>query len=83
MDLARGKQRVEDAAGVVDTDEPLQRCLAGVDVDLDDGDVGAERERRLGGGEVGRAGDRTVEARRELVQVIPTVGVPATWNLPA
>ena len=53
-------------AGVVDADVPLQRHLARVGVDLDDGDVGAERERRLGGGEVGRAHQRRLEAGRQL-----------------
>ena len=65
VDLA-GRERVEEAAGVVDADEPLQRHLARVGVDLDDGDVGAERERRLGGGEVGRARQRRLEAGRQL-----------------
>ena len=39
--LALGEQRVEDAAGVVDGDEPLQGDLPRLGVDLHDGDVGA------------------------------------------
>ena len=44
--LALRDQRVDQRAGVVDGDEPQQLDRAGLGVDLDDGDVGAERERR-------------------------------------
>ena len=47
--LALGDQRVDERPGVVDADEPLQLDAAGLGVDLDDGDVRAERERRDGG----------------------------------
>ena len=52
MDLAVGDQRVDDPARVVDGDHPLERDATGLGVDLDHGQVGAERERRLAGGEV-------------------------------
>ena len=51
VDLALGQQRVEDAARVVDRDEPLQLHLARLGVDLDHGQVGPERERRARGRE--------------------------------
>ena len=47
MLLALDQQRVQHGAAVVDGDVAQQRDLAGVLVDLDDGDVRAERERRL------------------------------------
>ena len=45
--LARDEHRVEDAARVVDGDVAALVDPAGVEVDLDDGDVGAEREAGL------------------------------------
>ena len=45
--LALDEQRVEDRAAVVDGDVADDADLTGVEVDLDDGDVGAERERRV------------------------------------
>ena len=44
--LAVDEQRVEDAAAVVDRDVAHRHDPAGLDVDLDDRDVRAERERR-------------------------------------
>ena len=44
--LAGDDQRVEDPAAVVDRDVAQRRDQAGLGVDLDDRDVGAERERR-------------------------------------
>ena len=54
MELALDEQRVDDAPGVVARDVAHEADVAGLGVDLDDGDVGAERERR----------DRPVERRR-------------------
>ena len=51
--LAGHDQRVQDPAAVVDRDVAQRLRLAGLDVDLDDRDVGAERERRALLGEVG------------------------------
>ena len=45
--LARDEQRVEDPAAVVDRDVAEQLDAAGLAVDLDDGDVRAEREGRV------------------------------------
>ena len=47
MLLALDEQRVEHRAAVVDGDVAQQSDLAGVGVDLDHGDVGTERERRV------------------------------------
>ena len=45
MHLAVDEQRVEDAPAVVDRDVTERLDPAGLGVDLDDGDVRAERER--------------------------------------
>ena len=50
--LAGDEQRVEDAAAVVDGDVAHQPHAAGLGVDLDDGDVRAERVRRVAAVEV-------------------------------
>ena len=44
LDLARRAERVDHAADVVDRRDPVDRDLAGLDVDRDLGDVDAERE---------------------------------------
>ena len=54
--LPGDQQRADDPAAVVHRDHALQRDVARLAVDLDDGDVGAERQ-----GEVGR-----LEGRRRL-----------------
>ena len=46
MELALDEQRVDDAPGVVAGHVADEAHPAGLGVDLDDGDVGAERERR-------------------------------------
>ena len=43
--LSLGDDRVDDAARVVDGDEAAELDGAGLRIHLDDGDVGAERER--------------------------------------
>ena len=53
VNLPVGDERVDDRSRVIDRDHPLQVDRAGLGVDLDDRDVSAERERRLGGCEVG------------------------------
>ena len=59
---------------------------AGLGVDLDDGDVGAERERRARGVEAGV--DRQLARRwpwprtARSAHDLDTAGVPATWNAP-
>ena len=88
MHLALGDERVDERAGVVDGDEPPQLDRAGLRVDLDDRDVGAERERRgsawkscsaaqLDEPAVGR------RARGELGPGDADAGAPATWKRPA
>ncbi len=81
------QQRVDDGAGVVAGDVADEPHLAGVGVDLDDGDVGAERERRAAGREVG-LGEQLVDAlagaaAARSAQVRALTGVPATANVPA
>ena len=49
MHLSFGDHGVDDAPGVVDRDEAPELDLAGLGVDLDDGDVRAEGERRRPG----------------------------------
>ena len=44
LDLARGAERVDHAADVVDRGDAVDRDLAGLDVDRDLGDVDAERQ---------------------------------------
>ena len=68
--LALGDQRVHDVARVVDRDEAAELDLAGLGVDLDGGDVGAEREGRrvrledLGGPQLGEPSLRGRGRRR-------------------
>ena len=82
MLLAGDDQRVHDAAAVVDEDVAQRLHLAGLDVDLDDRDVGAERERRAVLGVVGvdaEAAVVLVGVRRQLRATRPrTSGTPAT-----
>ena len=66
MLLAVDEQRVEDPAAVVDRDVADVLDLAGLDVDLDDRDVRAEREGRVALVEVERVGERGLHARRQL-----------------
>ena len=58
MLLALDEQRVEHGAAVVDGDVAHDARPPGVEVDLDDGDVGAERERRVALVEVGAGGEQ-------------------------
>ena len=80
--LAGDDQRVEDPAAVVDGDVAQRRDLAGLDVDLDDRDVGAERERRAVLGEVGVDAEAAVVLvgvrPRARASDTPAPGTPAT-----
>jgi hypothetical protein len=58
VDLAVDQQRVHDGAGVVAGDVAQEPDLAGLGVDLDDRDVGAEGERGPARLEVGLGGER-------------------------
>ena len=88
VDLALEQHRVEHPAGVVAGDVADQLHLAGLGVDLDHGDVRAERERRPAGLEergVGRPSGRSASvlaATASSAHVLATAGVPATWNAP-
>ena len=78
VDLALEQHRVEHRAGVVARDVAQVADLAGLGVDLDDGDVAAERERRrrprrrssaaleaaVAGGGAGQVGPRLAHGRR-------------------
>ena len=93
--LAANEQRVEDAAAVVDGDVAQHRDAAGLGVDLDDRDVRAERERRVGAVEVELVAQRArLEAVGQLRRVLrrrrrapPTTtaldGTPATCRPPS
>ena len=87
VDLALEQQRVEHPAGVVAGDVAEGADLAGLGVDLDDGDVGAERERRAGGLRRRVSMRQQLAGRRRRRRARPTscdtAGVPATWNAPS
>ena len=69
--LALDEQRVEHGAAVVDRDVPHEAHLAGVGVDLDHRDVGAERERRAVLVEVELAGQRSALVGGATGEVAP------------
>ena len=71
MLLTLDEQRVEDRAAVVDGDVAHGAHLARVEVDLDDGDVGPERERGVALVEVALGGEH---ARRAAVTVAEDLG---------
>ena len=94
--LALDEQRVEDRAAVVDRDVAHDPHLAGVEVDLDGGDVAAERERGIAlvevAGRAEHAGHAAVAGDRRRAR--PTrrassphdsapAGTPATPTVPA
>ncbi len=85
--LTLGEQRVEDAPGVVDRDELAEHDLAGLDVDLDDGEVGARRERAAAWAKSpspasGLAADSAATVATSTQERL-IAGVPATWNRPS
>ena len=85
--LAVEEHRVDDRAGVVAGDDARTSfTAAGLGVDLDDGDVGAERERGAGGVEAGvdraAARRRPCDSTARSAHDFDTAGVPATWNAP-
>ncbi len=75
-------QRVEDAAAVVDRNVPQRRDHAGVEIDFDDCDVRAERERRTVLLEVGDRDDRLAAARARPTSA-RVAGTPATPTRPS
>ena len=87
--LALDEERVEHRAAVVDRDVAQQADLARVEVDLDDGDVGAERERGAALVEV-ELGRRAAVGRSrrvgsdvgELAPASAWAGTPATPTVP-
>ena len=90
--LALDEQRVDHRAAVVDGDVAHELDPAGLEVDLDDGDVGAERERRVALVEVASGLERGRRRRRDAGGVLPrrarprserVAGTPATPTVPA
>ena len=72
MHLAFGEQGADDPSGVIHRDVTQQVHLAGLGVDLDDGQVGAKRERRTGRGEVDFGEERVPVLRRRRRELGPT-----------
>ena len=66
MDLAGGQKRVHDPARVVHRNHPVDGDVARLGVQLDDHDVGAERERRPVLGVVRQAGQLLIRRRCDL-----------------
>ena len=71
MQLALEQQRVEDASGVVAGHVADEAAVAGLGVDLDHGDVRAERERRRSGGSTSRSSAAAPCSGRGAGQVGP------------
>ena len=67
LDLALGKDRVDDLADVVGGHDVADRHLAAVEVDIDSGDAGRPAERRVGVAAVGLVVEVDVRIGLELL----------------
>ena len=77
VQLPVGERRIDHGAAVVDGEEVADRRSARVEVDLDDGQVGAVREGAAGLGELGATGQprlAVVPVQRPAVQRDPVDG---------